>query len=105
MRGSANVSGVEYYKYILIYVDDALCYKNPKDAHLEIDKYFSIKPGSIGPPSLYLGWKVSKVELPNGEYVYALGVMRCILSAIENRKLFNGKGEDIGKKCQVAAPA
>ena len=45
-----------YYEYILMYVDDCLCIsENPNPALLQVDKYFPIKPASLGPPKTYLG--------------------------------------------------
>ena len=64
--------GVEHYEYMLLYVDDTLCYsEHPMKVMLELDKYFPMKKDKkgkpiIGPPSIYLGGKISEVELPNG---------------------------------------
>ena len=52
---------------MLLYVDDALSVsKHPKQALLEIDKFFMMKPDSIEVPKIYLGAKLSLVELRNG---------------------------------------
>ena len=67
MRSATRADGQEYFEYILLYVDDCLCIsENPKPALLQIDKYFPIKPASLGPPKTYLGGKVSKIQLTNG---------------------------------------
>ena len=60
--------GSEYWEYVLLYVDDALCVSHRPEEVLkhEIGKYWILKPNSIGPPKLYLGNKVSKVTLENG---------------------------------------
>ena len=51
MRSATRTDGQDYYEYILLYVDDCLCIsENPKPAILQVDKYFPIKPGSLGPP-------------------------------------------------------
>lgn len=53
--------GTEYWEYVLLYVDDALCISHRPNEVLEkeIGKYWIMKPNSVGPPKLYLGNKVS----------------------------------------------
>ena len=60
--------GSTYWEYVLLYVDDALAISHrPREVlEKEIGKYWTLKRESIGAPSLYLGNKVSKVELVNG---------------------------------------
>ena len=73
MRSANRTDGQDYYEYILLYVDDCLCIsENPKPALLQVDKYFPIKPESLGPPKTYLGGTVSKMQLPNGVHNWAL---------------------------------
>ena len=56
----------EYYEYMLLYVDDCLAIsENPKEAVLQLDKFFEMQPSSVAPPNLYLGFKVKKMRLPN----------------------------------------
>lgn len=56
IRLARRDSGEYYYKYMLIYVDDCLCLsEHPKEALEIINKYFPLKPGSVGPPKIYLG--------------------------------------------------
>ncbi len=49
-------SGPErYFSYILIYVDDILCIHDDPDLILtQINKYFPLKPDSVGEPYVYL---------------------------------------------------
>lgn len=55
-----------YYAYMPLYVDDCLCMAHYATAILnELDKYFMMKPGSIGDPDIYLGAKLRKVQLPS----------------------------------------
>jgi hypothetical protein len=60
-------NGYDYYEYVLIYVDDILCMSlDLKESMRKIDKFFPVKAaGSMGPPDIYLGAKISKVKLPN----------------------------------------
>ncbi len=44
----------KFYFYILIYVDDIFCIHNdPKSVLAQIDKYFQLKPDSVGKPDIY----------------------------------------------------
>ena len=52
----ANNGGIDYYEYMLLYVDDCLIVsKYPEESLSCLGKYFSLKEGSVGPPKLYLG--------------------------------------------------
>ena len=67
MWESIKDDGLDYWKYIIVYVDYALCISMNDENVLknEIGKYFLIKPGSVGYPNTYLVHKVSKVTLEN----------------------------------------
>jgi len=55
MRKARRDDGTEYYEYLLLYTDDCLCIsEHAEETLLEIDKYFSLKEKSIGPPKIYL---------------------------------------------------
>ena len=56
-----------FYKYVLLYTDDILCImENPENfMRNEIGSRFKLKEHSIGPPSQYLGNKVTQVTLQN----------------------------------------
>jgi len=67
MRDAEDKNGKEYYKYVLLYVDDCLVIgENARDQIYQIDKYFPIKPSSIGSPSIYLGAKIGNMKLNDG---------------------------------------
>ena len=55
----------------MLYTDDVLCVSEFPERILrkELDKYFKMKPNSIGPPKSYLGAGIRKVELENGAKV------------------------------------
>ena len=73
IREAQKDSGEFYWEYVLLYVDDTLCISMNGKYVLEneIGKYFYIKEGSVGPPSIYLGNKVSNVTLENGKQAWA----------------------------------
>ena len=50
IRSATRTDGLDYYEYILLYVDNCLCIsENPKPALFQVDKYFPIKTESLGP--------------------------------------------------------
>ncbi len=89
MRETKRDSGELVYEYLLLYVDDALSYGPDPRAQLEeLDKYFPMKPGSIGPPKIYLGAKISKVQLPNGVEAFAMSSSQYVQEAVKNVERF-----------------
>jgi len=85
MRKARRDDGSEYYEYLLLYTDDCLCIsEHAEEALREIDKYFSLKEKSIGPPKTYLGGKVSKVTLPSGVWAYSFSSSQYVQEAVKN---------------------
>jgi hypothetical protein len=81
--------GFEYYAYILLYVDDCLCiHHDPKTELEKLDKYFMMKPGSIGDPDMYLGAKVRRVQLENGVWAWAASSSKYVQQAVNNLKSY-----------------
>lgn len=90
MRLAKKDDGTEYYEYMLLYVDDALAIgEHPKEMLEELNTYFKLKPGSVGPPKIYLGAKLSLEELPNGAKAWGISSSKYIQDSIANleRKL------------------
>ena len=53
MRKARKSYGTEYYEYMLLYVDDCLAIsETPKEAVLQLDKFFTMQPNSIAPPNI-----------------------------------------------------
>jgi hypothetical protein len=86
MRPAMKADGSEYYEYILLYTDDALCISEKPEMVLrrELGKYFELKEESIGPPKIYLGGRVRKVQLDNGVECWAFGSSQYVQSAVRN---------------------
>ena len=57
----------------------------------KIDKYFTMKPGSIGDPDFYLGAKVRQTKLPNGVYAWGMSSSKYIQAAVRNVKDYVAK--------------
>jgi hypothetical protein len=74
MRPAIKANGTVYYEYLLIHTDDLLCLsERGKDCLDEINKYFLLKPESIGEPTTYLGGQISRWYIdgdPNPKWVY-----------------------------------
>ena len=86
MRAAQKDDGTSYWEYVLLYVDDALCISMDATNVLnhQIGKYFYIKEGSVGPPTLYLGNKVSKVTLENGADAWSFSSSQYVQNAVHN---------------------
>ena len=58
---------LEYYSYILHYVDDILCiHHDPDDILSKLNGYVPLKPRSVGSPDMYLDTKLKLMQLHNG---------------------------------------
>ena len=68
MRKNFRESGLAYYEYLLVYVDDILVVSHaPEEVMKQIGSEFEIKNDKYGPPTSYLGAGISKVQIANGE--------------------------------------
>ena len=90
MRSAIKDSdGTLYWEYVLLYVDDVLCIStNPKFVlENEIGKYWTLKKGSLGPPNIYLGNKVSEIVLENGVRAWSFSSLQYVQEAVKNVEL------------------
>ena len=71
---------------MLFYVDDALVISDNARYILEneIGKYFTMKPGSIGPPEIYLGGHMRKITLENGAKAWDFSSSQYVQDAVKN---------------------
>ncbi len=66
-------TGALYYSYILIYDADILCIQyDPMPVLDKLDQYFTLKPSSVGNPSMYLGTKLKLMQMSNGVYAWGM---------------------------------
>ena len=78
MRLAKRDDGSEYYEYILLYIYDCLCMsEHPL-------QYFLLKPDSVGPPKMYLGKKISQVQLPTGVNAWTISASQYIQDYVQN---------------------
>ena len=93
MRPAIKSDGNTYYEYILLYVDDALVVSENAKSILrdELWRYFHLKEDSIGPPTIYLGGRVCKVQLENGVWALSFSSSQYVQSAIKNVEEYIGR--------------
>ena len=86
MRPAKKSDGSTHYEYILLYTDDALVISSNAESILRNDlgRYFELKESSIGPPKIYLGGQVRKVQLDNGVNAWAFSSSQYVQAAVKN---------------------
>jgi hypothetical protein len=86
MRPALKADGSEVWEYVLLYTDDVLVVSENGEKLLRegIGKYFELKEASIGPPELYLGAHLRKVELANGAKAWAISSSQYVQAAVKN---------------------
>jgi hypothetical protein len=96
-------TGEKYYKYVLLYVDNILVISENAGTVLqkEIGQHFVLQEESIGPPSQYLGGKLSEVTLVNGTKAWAFGSCQYVQAAVCNLEDHLAK---TGEKLPYKAP-
>ena len=99
--------GCEYMAYALLYSDDALIiHHDALTAIKEINKYFTMKPDSIGDPDFYLGAKLHPITLKNGVVAWGLSSSKYIQSAVANvKEHLAEKGGSLPKRAATPLPA
>lgn len=86
MRPAIKSDGNEYYEYVLLYTDDTIVVSENAEAVLRdsIGRYFELKKESIGPPKIYLGGHMRKVELTNGVQAWGFSSSQYVQAAVKN---------------------
>ena len=85
MRPTKLDNCIEYYEYILLYVDDCLFVREYPDHVLnQLRKYFPMNPESVGPRKLYLDGKLSTDDLPHGFKAWDSSASNYIQTALKN---------------------
>jgi Reverse transcriptase (RNA-dependent DNA polymerase) len=64
LRAATKSDGTTYYEYVLIYTDDILAISMDPMAILKhLEGHYVLKPGSIGPPTQYLGAQIGQMTV------------------------------------------
>ena len=75
----------EYYSFILFYVDYIMVIHHDLLSILKnIDKYFTLKPSSIGNPDIYLVAKIRKMNMPNFVWFWNMIPSKYIQYSVRN---------------------
>ena len=93
LRPANKSDGTSYYQYILLYTDDILAIMEEPERFLrdELGKCFTLKEKSIGPPSQYLGNKISKITLDNGTSCWSSSSSQYVQNAVKNVEEYRHK--------------
>jgi hypothetical protein len=69
---------------VLLYVDNVLVvHHDAEDVLLRLDKYFKMKPGSIGDPDVYLGATIKQMCLANGVMAWASSPSKYVRASVD----------------------
>ena len=83
LREQCKKDGSKYYEYVLIYVDDILCFsENPHKVMDQLSKLYRLKEGSIEKPKRYLGAQIEEFQLDDGRVVWAMNGRDYLTNAI-----------------------
>ena len=78
-------NGHSYNSYILTYVDNVLIIHHDAMTTLKsIDKYFKLKPESMGDPDMYLGAKLRYHQAESGVWCWMLSPAKYVQEAAKN---------------------
>ena len=84
MREATKSNGGEYYKYILVYVDELIeISSNARSFILEVTGKFKLKKDKIEPPEIYLGGRISKKSL-KGKEIWDMSSVNYVKGIIKN---------------------
>ena len=87
-KSQTKTNGDKYNSYILVYTDDLLCiHENPTGIINILKEKYPIKPDSIGPPSIYLGANIQKIDSKSdGVECWGFSAERYVKEAVRNVK-------------------
>ena len=103
LRDAVKADGTKYWQYVLLYTDDILAIMEEPEKFLreEMNNYFTLKEKSIGPPTQYLGNKVSQVDLDNGTKCWSFSSSQYVQNAVGNVEDYLAKkGEKLSPRAK-----
>lgn len=73
LRAAKKPDGLEYYEMVLVYVDDILVVSHDTKGIMDsLSEIYQLKPGSVGPPSRYLGATIQTMQMSDGREVWTM---------------------------------
>ena len=99
-KPATKPNGEKYYSYLLIYVDDVISVDiDPKKNIDLINQKFTIKKGSAGPPSIYLGANIQKLPSRTGGDCWGMSCEQYVKDAVKHVKTrLREEGYEFNKK-------
>jgi hypothetical protein len=96
MRPAIKSDGTKVWDFVLIYTDDTLVISENAESILrnEMGKHFELKQESIGPPKIYLGGHLQKIQLENGVNAWAFSSSQNVQAAVKNVEDWLAKEEN-----------
>eukprot|EP00804_Cyclotella_cryptica_P023959 CCRYP_010055-RA/>CCRYP_010055-RA protein AED:0.45 eAED:0.45 QI:0/-1/0/1/-1/1/1/0/115 len=89
LKEQTDRKGRKYYSYILCYVDDLLVvHHNPKRIMDRINSFLPLKPGSVGPPEMYLGAELKRKTFEDCITAWGLSPAKYVQQAVKNVETF-----------------
>ena len=80
-----NQDGIDYYSYLLCYVDDIMVIHHDARPILDrIDKLMKLKDSSVGDPDIYLGAKLKKLQMDNDVWCWSFSPSKYVQEAVRN---------------------
>ena len=84
-----NQDDIDYYSYILCYVDEIMVIQHDAIHILDrIDKFIKLKKSSVGDPDIYLGAKLKKVQMDNDVWCWSISPSKYVQEAVRNCKKY-----------------
>jgi hypothetical protein len=108
MREGVKDNGTIYWQFVLLYTDDILAIMTYPQRYItnELGSYFTVKPNSIGPPTQYLGNKVSQVTLSNNVVCWSFSSSQYVQNAVSNvEKYLDERDLKLPNRCKSPWPS
>ena len=101
-KATTKEDGSKVYSYILVYTDDILiCDEHPRKYMDLLSSKYRLIAGSIGPPSVYLGANVQKIDtrVPGPNQCWRFSAEQYVREAVKNvKKRLKEDGFEFNKK-------
>ena len=102
IRPAIKPGGVEYYEYIMCYVDDILSISHDAKSLLQsLQGQFKLKGDKIEPPDMYLGAKLGTMQV-GGNEGWFMSSEKYVKSTIQNiEETLQKMGQRLPSKCKT----
>ena len=107
LRLGTKANGTTYWQYILLSTDDILAIMGEPEKFIQevLGSRFIVKEKSIGPPTQYLGNKVSNVTLEHGTKCWSFSSSQYVQNAMSNVEVYLSKqGEKLPPQAKPPWP-